>query len=88
MKFKRTYWISWTIPGTGIEIIEFTVMKEKSSKQFQMCWMKTENPKLTTMFSLIYNWPSLKVLASPAFSAEIQGGNSLIWNVPLGKFVS
>jgi len=40
------------MPGTGIEIIEFTVMKEKSSRQFQMCWMKTEKPKFTAMYSL------------------------------------
>jgi alcohol dehydrogenase YqhD (iron-dependent ADH family) len=53
MKFSRTDCTVWTIPGTGMEIMEFTVIKEKSSRQFQMCCTNTENPKLIAKCSLI-----------------------------------
>jgi hypothetical protein len=66
------------MPGTGIDIIELTVMKEKSSRQFQICCTKTEKPKLMTMISLTCICPSLKVLAMLDIPEEIYGGSTLI----------
>ena len=80
--------MSYTIPGTGIDIIELIVMKEKSSMLFQIIWINTEKRKLNAMNLLIFNYPSLKVWSNPANASEIYGGIYLIEKVYLGSFVS
>ena len=80
--------MSWTMPGTGIEINELIVIKEKSSWLFQINCTKTDRAKFRTIESLTCNCPSLKVLARLYIPGEINGGRALILEIPFESLVS